>query len=238
MTRGRPEPADRLGRLRRSRTGPGKTDLLETTRRVQRGARRRLGHRDLRGGADPPRRARAAAARRGHGVLRAPRPACRSSRSRSTGRAGSGSGATIRVRVGEPLAGEGRADARGRRGADRADARQALLALVADFPDPPQPGRARPLADRGVQRLARGVATGARRRADGADRPRASRAVGAADESRAEARSVASCTRPAPPERPSRRSRGSHRPVRRPDRVPRPARRPVRRADRRLGARS
>ena len=78
---------------------------------------------------------------------------------------------TIRVRVGEPHPGRGPRDAGGGRRADR-PTEEALLALVADFPDPPRPG---PLG-RWLTELFNDWPEGARpalgRRGRGRDRPR------------------------------------------------------------------
>ena len=72
-------------------------------------------------------------------------------------------GGRVRVRVGEPIAVDRPADPRGRRRRDGRALGRRSTALVADAPDVPPPGRVRPLADRAVQRLARGVARGGQR---------------------------------------------------------------------------
>ena len=166
---GCPQPADRVGRLRDPvPPGEDRPDRDHAARPA--GARGRLGHRDRGGGEDPPRRARAAAARRRHGVLRpagarADRPD-RDQRHELARLPAARPGPGRRADPGEGRANREAVDALTARTAD------ALRAMVADFPDPPRPGPVRALADRAVQRLARGArgagarATAGRARAD------------------------------------------------------------------------
>ena len=133
---------------------------------------------------------------------------------------------TLRVRVGSPIPTGGRATERDRRGPDEGDLAGPEGARRRR-PGAGCPGPVRALADRSVQRLARGFARGVRQR------PRAlwhtfARPRGSIH--RAAARGGARPT-------PDRRSdRGSHRPVGRPDRVPE-APRPNRRTPRSMPGR-
>ena len=69
-------------------------------------------------------------------------------------------GGRVRVRVGEPIAADGRPTRAAIAGADRPTPGRRSTTMVADAPELPPPGRVRALADRAVQRLARGVARG------------------------------------------------------------------------------
>ena len=115
-------------------------------------------------------------------------------------------------------------------------------ALLASSPTsrPAAAGHARALAHRGVQRLAGGPAARARGgRTGGPTSPRAGPATGADARGACHpARGLIRYGILLNDHRPSRRPRGSHRPLRRPDRVPRPARGPARRPDRHLGLRA
>ena len=102
MTRGRPEPADHLGRASGSRTGRRRRTSVETTRRVGRGPRRRLGDRDRGGGEDPPRRARAPAPRGRDRRTSRSGPACPVIPLAINGTSWLGFRRGVRVRVGEP----------------------------------------------------------------------------------------------------------------------------------------
>ena len=106
--------------------------------------------------------------------------ACRSSRSRSTARAGSGSGARSGCGWASRIQPVGRAYARGGRRADRGSTDAALLGARRRLPRPAATGHARPLAHRGVQRLAGGRAAGARPGRRGGPPDLASRAASAA----------------------------------------------------------
>lgn len=101
-----------------------------------------------------------------------------------------GVGRRVRVRVGEPIPAEGRAT---REAVDALTARTAasLRALVADFPDPPPPGR----FGRWLTEVFNDWPEGARPelgQGDGAGTERATGSAGGRDEERDEASSVAS----------------------------------------------
>ena len=157
--RRRAEPADALDRRRPCRTGPARTTCSRRPARV-RDVFAAGGVLAIAGeGRIHRREVGAPAAQRGAGLLRPAVGRARSSRSRSTGRAGSRFGGRVRVRVGEPIAGRGPPDARGRRRADRARARLRSSDLVADAPGAcREPGPVRALAHRAVQRVAGGRA--------------------------------------------------------------------------------
>ena len=123
----------------RSRTSPAKNDLIETTRRVQRvldagwviaiagEGRIHRGERELLPLAEGT----------AYFALRAGVPVIPLA---INGTSWLGFRRTIRIRVGEPIAAEGRPN---REAVEALTARtaEALLALVADFPDRPEPGR-------------------------------------------------------------------------------------------------
>ena len=205
---------------------PEKTDLIETTRRVQRVLDDGWVDRDHGGGADPPRRTRAAAAGRRPCVLRpAGRRPDRPDRDqrhqlarRPAARPGPGGRARSRPRAAR----------RARRSTPSPQTtRDALLRLVADFPDPPPPGR----FGRWLTELFNDWPEGARPALGAGD---AAGPSSRRDRTRADGR----VWHPAGDVRSAGGSRGRHRPVHRRERVPLPARGPGGRPDRRVGVRS